>query len=284
MKITGKTRVVCILGYPVEHSISPYIHNAAFDALGLDYVYVAFPVKPDDIACAVDAMRALSFAGANITIPHKEAVLSLLDGLDPEAERIGAVNTIVNSGGKLVGYNTDSRGYLESRKEETAFEPEGKTIIVLGAGGAARAIVYGLAEKGARRIVIANRTVERAERLGEELSKAYPATEFIATGLDIDAHRAECSLLVNTTSVGMEGVGGLIVSPEGLPADAIVSDIVYKPLDTPLIREAQRLGLKFHRGLGMLVHQAALSFELWTGKRPSIETMKFAAVQSMEAL
>ncbi len=285
MKITGRTKVVGIFGDPVEHSISPFIHNASFEAMGLDYVYVPFRVRKDRLSHCVDAIRALDIKGVNVTIPHKEAIMAYLDELDHEAEEIGAVNTVVNTRGRLKGYNTDSQGYLNSLTEETGFNPTGKNIVVIGAGGAGRAVVYGLAKKKPRRLVIANRTPERAQALAREVSKKYTSTELVATGLNIKDYLGDCHLLVNATSVGMQGgKKGPVVSIEGLPEDAIVSDIVYKPLDTPLIAEAERLGLRVHRGLGMLVHQAALSFELWTGKRPSIDAMRFTAVQSMEAL
>ncbi|HHD11840.1 MAG TPA: shikimate dehydrogenase [Deltaproteobacteria bacterium] len=285
MKITGRTKVVGIFGDPVEHSISPYIHNASFEALGLDYVYVPFRVKKERLPQCVEAIRALNMAGVNVTIPHKESIIELLDELDNEAAEIGAVNTVVNTRGRLKGYNTDCQGYLNSLTEETGFDPTGKTIIVVGAGGAGRAVVYGLVKRKPERLIIANRTIERARSLAEEVAERYGSVELVATTLKIEQYLPACHLLVNTTSVGMQGAkGGLVVPIEGLPEDAIVSDIVYKPLDTPLIKEAERLGLRVHRGLGMLVHQAALSFELWTGKKPSIEGMKFTAVQSMEAL
>ncbi len=285
MKITGRTKVVGIFGDPVEHSISPYIHNASFEAMGLDYVYVPFRVRKEMLSHCVEAIRALDMRGMNVTIPHKETIMALLDELDEEAEEIGAINTIVNTGGRLKGHNTDSLGYLNSLTEETGFEPSGKNIIVIGAGGAGRAVVYGLVKRRPGKITIANRTCERAVALAEEVGGKYRSTRLVATGLDIKEHIRDCHLLVNTTSVGMEGAKGWLVVPiEGLPQDAIVSDIVYRPLDTPLVKEAERLGLKVHRGLGMLVHQAALSFELWTGKKPSLDAMRFTAVQSMEAL
>ncbi len=284
MVITGRTKVLGIFGDPVEQTLSPYMHNAAFKALGLDHVYVPFHVAPDGLEAGVEAVRALGLLGVNVTIPHKERVMEFLDEVDEEARAIGAVNTIVNRSGRLAGHNTDGRGYWMSLMDETGFDPAGKTIIVLGAGGAARAIIFSLLGRGPARVVVANRTRERAEALKEAFKNSFPEVDMVTTGLDAPGEMEGADLLVNTTSVGMLGSGGDAppVDVGRLPSSAVVSDIVFKPLDTPLIRDAEKRGLRTHRGLGMLVCQGALSFELWTGKRAPVETMKFAALQALE--
>jgi shikimate dehydrogenase len=284
VKITGKTRVVGIFGDPVSHSISPYMHNAAFEALGLDFVYAAFRVRPEHLKNSVSAIRALDLAGINITVPHKERVMEFLDGTSKEAAAIGAVNTIVNKGGILTGHNTDGRGWLMSLAGETGFDPGGKSVILLGAGGSARAIAFTILDKAAKALVVANRTVKKAELLARELSGKFPRARIIASTLDIARYIGEADLIVNTTSSGMLASAGEKppVTIEGIRPDAIVSDIVYRPLDTPLIKAASGLGLKVHKGFGMLVHQGALAFELWTGKPAPIDTMRFAGLQALE--
>ncbi|HZX36216.1 MAG TPA: shikimate dehydrogenase [Thermodesulfobacteriota bacterium] len=283
MKISGKTKLLGIFGDPIRQTLSPYMQNAAFEALGLEYVYMAFRISPENLKNAVLSIRALDMQGVNITVPHKESIMEFLDEIDDEAKAIGAVNTIVNRDGRLIGFNTDSRGYYLSLNHETGFDPAGKTITVIGAGGGARAILFSLLNKNPKKIIISNRTVERASRLCEELGKTFPGVEFASTGLNISRFASETDLLVNTTSSGMMAGPDEkpVVRIDALKKSAIVSDIVFRPLDTPLIKEALRLGLTAHKGLGMLVCQGALAFELWTGKEPPIEVMKFAGIQAL---
>ena len=296
MKITGKTRVVGIFGDPIEQTLSPTIQNAAFESRSLNLVYLPFHVRTYELGEAVMAIRAFKMPGVNVTIPHKGAVIPLLDELSDEARAIGAVNTVTNTDGVLTGHNTDGEGYLRSLAEDTGLKPEGKTVALLGAGGAARAILYSLLKHGAARVVIINRTLERAQALREEFSgilkeekghkghKGEPA-DIKACSLDEwdsgPCRAGDFDLLINSTSIGMLGTGGMEppVSLKGLTKDAVVSDIVYKPLDTPLIRAAGDMGLKVHKGLGMLIHQGALAFELWTGTDAPIEAMSFSAIQ-----
>jgi len=284
MKITADTKTLAIFGDPVGHSISPPMQGAALRALGIDMVYLAFRVAPKDLGGAVEAIRALGIRGVNVTIPHKERVLEFLDDLDETARVLGAVNTIVNNNGVLKGYNTDAGGYIRSLKGETGFNPLGRRALVAGAGGAARAVVYGLAAGGARSIVITNRTIARAEALAEELGAVCPEAEISAAALtcnEMEGYLKKTDLLVNATSLGMRGEGRLSLPLRLLNKKTVVSDIVYTPMETELLKKAGALGLATHGGLGMLVCQGAMSFELWTGKKAPIEVMKKAALKAL---
>lgn len=278
-RISGNSRVVGIFGDPIGHSISPAMQNAAFSALGLDFVYVPFHVRPAGLRKAVDAIRALDMAGVNVTIPHKEKVMRYLDEIDETAGAIGAVNTVVNRNGKLIGYNTDAIGYMRSLVEETCFSPKGKNAVILGAGGAARAVLFALLKSKVRSIVVANRTIERAKRLEREF-KGIKAASFE----DYAGYLEKADLVVNTTPLGMKPGSTLQFPFKRLGKNAVVSDIVYNPLKTAFIRKAESLGLKAHAGLGMLVHQGARGFELWTGVREKdvpVEVMRKAALMAL---
>ncbi len=288
MKITGATRVAGIFGDPVEHSLSPAMHNAAFESLGLNMAYVPFHVGSTPLRVLKNAaagIRALNIFGVNVTIPHKQKVIKYLDVVDPIAKAIGAVNTIVNRDGTLYGYNTDGAGYLLSLREDLAFAPQDKNIILLGAGGAARGIFFSLLHGKPKSIVIANRTLKKAVRLAAEFKEHAGGAEVRTTGLKknlIKPYAADADLIINTTSLGLLGHGKPDLPLEDLPARAIVSDIVYRPLETDLIKDARKIGLRTHTGLGMLVHQGALSFELWTGLSAPVGVMRAAALEELE--
>jgi shikimate dehydrogenase len=229
-------------------------------------------------------VRALGIRGVNITIPHKERVMDFLDEIDETARALGAVNTIENKGGRLLGHNTDAGGFVSSLVDETGVELRGLTALVVGAGGAARAVVYGLASRGAARIIVANRTVERAEALCADLAAACPGVELEAVSLDAEEMKrllGQTRVLVNATSLGMKGRGELDLPLERLGKDAVVSDIVYTPMETGLLRRARALGLGLHHGLGMLVGQGALSFEIWTGCKAPVDVMREAALRAL---
>ncbi|OGO40796.1 MAG: shikimate dehydrogenase [Chloroflexi bacterium RBG_16_57_9] len=266
-----------IMGWPIEHSLSPAMHNAAFAALGLDWVYVPLPVAPDQVREAVQGLRALGFVGASVTIPHKQAVMPWLDEMSAAARAIGAVNTLVVRDGRLLGENTDWLGFLASLRE-AGVEPAGRRALVLGAGGAARAVVYALASVGAK-VVVVNRTHARAEKLVEELSQ-IPGVKALAGRLHPLAAEGlvpgELDLVVNTTSVGMWPRADESPWPEGvpLPAAAVVCDLVYNPLETQLLKSARSSGCRVIDGLGMLVHQGAAAFELWTGVEAPVKVMR----------
>jgi shikimate dehydrogenase len=286
MKIDGHTRVAAIFGDPISHTLSPAMHNAAFKALGLNAVYVPFHVKAASkgaLKAAVEAVRALGMMGVNVTIPHKERVFKFLDEADEHAIDIGAVNTIVNRDGRLFGYNTDGAGYLLSLRKETGFRPGGMRVVIIGAGGAARSILYSVLGLSPASVVLVNRTVKRADSLIKEFAPKFsvPVQTAPLEKAAMEKVLASADLVVNTTSIGMMGKGELGLPLSVMPPKAVVSDIVYRPLKTGLIKEAEKRGLKTHAGLGMLVRQGAIGFELWTGKKAPVSVMEKAALKAL---
>ena len=274
--LTGHTRIVGVIGDPVEHSRSPQMHNAAFAKAGLDYVYVPFHVLPNDLAAAIAGFQAINVVGINVTLPHKQAVISHLTSISREAELIGAVNTLTFTDEGIHGDNTDAPGVLRALEENRNMSvPVGENVVVLGAGGAARAVVVALGLAGVASITIANRTVERAVALAEEMGQK---TGVSMRGLGLtDAQLPiavrESLLLINTATVSMDTTHPLLISADWLQPGTIVYDIVYTPPVTPLMRAAAARGCKTLGGIGMLVHQGAIAFEKWTGIAPCTETM-----------
>ena len=280
--ISGKTKVCGIIGDPIEHTMSPVMHNAAFRKLGLDYVYLPFHVRQEELGKAIDGMRALNIRGLNVTIPHKVSIIPLLDKLDSLAEKIGAINTIVNEDSVLTGYNTDATGFLQALLER-GVKPEGKKVVILGAGGASRAISFILTERGAN-LVVLNRQLARAEdlagRIAQVFSKNVSAQELNEENLKMALARAD--ILINTTSVGMvPDVNETPVPAELLKPSLIVFDIVYNPIQTRLLKEAEAAGAKTIDGLEMLVWQGALAFEKWTGQKAPLDLMKRKAMKAL---
>ena len=261
-KISGTTKVVGVWGHPVGHSRSPVMHNAALAKLGLDWVYVPFEVAPGNVGAAVEAVRALGLVGVNVTVPLKELVLPYLDEIDEDAARIGSVNTICNRNGKLTGYSTDGAGFLRSLKE-VGQETENRQVYLLGAGGSARAVGFALASRGCF-CTIANRTAARAEALAADINAVYPNR---AEAAGWGTGTKPFDLLVNTTSVGMSPrVGEMPSLPPGvLAAKPFVYDLIYAPMQTRLLAEAEAAGCKAMNGVKMLVQQGAVSLSLWTG-------------------
>ena len=282
MNITGKTKVCGIIGDPVTHSMSPVMQNAAFQAANLDYAYVAFPVSGDDILRCAGAVRTLGIRGLNVTVPHKVAIMSTLDEIDSLAGHVGAVNTIVNDGGKLTGYNTDGPGFMRALAG-AGLNVAGKAVVLLGAGGAARAVAYSLAEDGAR-LTILNRSVTRAEALAREISATrndhvgYAPLERACLAEKL----AAAEILVNTTSVGMSPDVDATPCPQDLLRENLaVCDIVYHPLQTRLLREADAAGATTIGGAEMLIYQGAQAFELWTGVSAPVEVMRRAVMERL---
>ena len=275
-----------LLGHPVSHSVSPAFQQAALDSCSVDAAYTALDVPPAGLTATVGSLRDPDVLGANVTVPHKEAVFALLHSVSEEARLIGAVNTIHNRDGALEGHNTDARGFLSALREEAGFEPRGRTALILGAGGSARAVAVALAGEGASNVVVANRTVERAETLAELVrSLGVPAQ---AIALDPAALReaAQCDLIVNCTSLGMTGGPGPDATPipaDLIPPDALVCDLVYNPRVTPLLREAAMAGARTLGGLPMLVYQGAAAFEIWTGVAAPARVMFAAAEAALAA-
>ena len=281
--ISGTTKICGVIGDPIEHTMSPVMHNAVFKEMGMDYVYVAFQVKKEGLGEAIQGMRGLNIRGLNVTIPHKVAIIPLLDRLDHLAELIGAVNTVVNDNGVLTGYNTDAEGFLRALLER-GIEPRGKNVVILGAGGASRAISFILAERGSS-LVILNRTLDKAKecasRIGEVFQKEVKALEFDSENLA--KALTEADILVNTTSVGMyPDTSETPVSSDLLRPGLIVVDIVYNPIKTRLLEETEAAGARTISGIDMFVWQGALAFEKWTGLKAPVKLMKEEAIKVLE--
>jgi shikimate dehydrogenase len=266
LSFSGQTMLYGIFGYPIGHSLSPLMHNTAFAHHGLDAVYLPFAVHPCHLATAVKSITALPIYGVNVTIPHKQAVIAWMDELSPEARLIGAVNTIHLRDGRLHGYNTDGIGFLRAL-EEVGNEVAGRTVMLLGAGGAARSIAVQLCLSGIRRLLLANRTPRRAEDLAAFLKQKIPHADIniVAMGeSSLAAQLPDTDIVVNATSIGMYPHDPMLLPSAALSPQHLVCDIVYRPLDTPLLRAAQRQGARTIDGLGMLLHQGAKAFEIWT--------------------
>ena len=281
--ISGATRICGVIADPIEHTVSPAMHNAAFEEMGINYLYLPFRVKREELGKAIAGMRALNIRGLNVTIPHKVAVIPFLDELDDLAQRIGAVNTIVNDNGVLRGYNTDATGFLQALLER-GVEPRGKRVIILGAGGASRAISLILAERGSN-LVILNRTwdkaKEHADRVSQTCQREVQALKLDRENLAKALNKAD--ILVNTTSVGMSpDIEETPVTADLVKPPVIVFDIVYNPIKTRLLREAEATGTETISGIDMLVWQGALAFEKWTGLKAPVKVMREEAIKVLQ--
>ena len=271
------TQLVGILGYPLAHSISPAVQQAAFDHYGLPVRYEAWSTPPDALGDEVSKLREGKYLGASVTIPHKEGVGAYLDGVDAWATSIGAVNTIVREGSDLMGYNTDAYGFIKSLKEIGGFDPRGKRVLLLGAGGAARAAVFGLATEGISSLVIANRTLHRARSLVEDIRGSIAHVSAVSMdGAALEESSATADLIVNSTSIGMahgDAEGRTPLDARLIPSRALAYDIVYNPPETPLLNEARKAGARTLGGLPMLIYQGEAAFQRWTGRDAPIEVM-----------
>jgi shikimate dehydrogenase len=278
--VNGKTGVLCIIGDPVRHSLSPIMQNAAFAASRLDYVYVPFAVSSLDLGQAVAGLKALGVCGFNVTIPHKTAIIPFLDRLDESALSAGAVNTVKLCGSSLIGYNTDGDGLVDSLLSDLNFSPGAAQILVIGAGGAARGAIAALCRCGAKKILLCNRSLENAIAVMRDMASRYPGTVMDVVGQNQLCREQlhSTALLLNTTSLGMNGerIEGINISH--LPADAKVYDMVYSGSGTPLLQEASASGLQAVNGLGMLVAQGERAFEIWTGHKAPEGVMRQALV------
>lgn len=275
-----------VIGYPVKHSLSPQMHNAAFAALGIEAHYDLWETPPDELAARVASLRAPGMYGANVTIPHKEAIPSLLDEVDPQAARIGAVNTIVNRDGRLIGYNTDAPGFLSALLEGASpgFNLRDKRVVLLGNGGAARGAASALLECYVDALTIVGRTETHIEALLARLRQITNNSTVLQGAMfgSREAQRAleQADVLVNTTSVGLQaGDETLLIRAELLAPTALVMDMVYNRVQTPLLRTAAERGCMVLNGLSMLLYQGALAFELWTGRDAPLDTMRAALVR-----
>jgi shikimate dehydrogenase len=259
-----------VMGWPVSHSRSPLMHNLWLRQHGIQGVYVPLPVKPERLADALRGLVALGFAGCNLTIPHKVAAMAQVDEVDPLARRMGAINTVVvGADGRLKGLNTDGFGFWQSLVDaHPGFRADAGPVAVLGAGGAARAVVLSLLDRGAPRVRLLNRTEEKARQLADELGAEGRID--VLPWSEREAALAGCALLVNTTSLGMQGQPPLVLRLDALPADALVCDVIYVPLETALLQQARERGHVTVNGLGMLMNQARPAFQAWFGVMPSI--------------
>lgn len=282
VNVSSQSKVYAVIGDPIAHSQSPLMHNAALQELQVDGVYTAFHVMPEQLEQAVGGIRALGLGGANVTIPHKERVIAYLDGIDEGAKEIGAVNTIIRRDGKLYGYNTDGIGYVRSLKEEAQAELASSRIVIIGAGGAARGIAHALLKEGCAELVIANRTVERAQDLADDLSEfGNVKAVTLHDAPEIASH--EVDIVVQATSVGMHPcMDASPLSADWLHPQMLVSDIIYNPLETALLKAARNKGCRIHNGLGMFVHQGAIAFELWTGLKAPVDVMRRKVLETLQ--
>jgi len=284
MVISGKTRVCGVIGDPIEHTLSPAIHNAAFNHLKLDFVFLAFRVKAADLENAVRGMRGLGIHGLNVTMPHKSTVIAYLDEVDPAVKFLGSANTILNKDGKLSGFNTDGVGALKALRENCT-ELSEKKVLLFGAGGAAKAIAFSLAEEVGE-LVVLNRAAEKAAVLADALNRMF-GKKIVGGALSPSAvHKnlQDSDILVNATSVGMyPNVNQSLVAPQWLKSNLTVMDIVYNPVETKLSRDAKAAGAKVISGVEMLIYQGAASFEIWTERAAPIEVMRKAALNQLSS-
>ena len=268
-----------IIGFPIGHSISPVFQQAALDYCALDATYSAWEVHPELLPEFVAGLRSPDTMGINVTVPHKEAILAHLDHIDDWAHAAGAVNTIVNHNGLLTGYNTDGGGFLKALEEHDHFSSNGRSVLILGAGGAAKGVALALVRRGVARMTIANRTLARAEQLAklvEDQGLHVEAIPLLDRGQALVDASARCDLLVNCTTMGMKHGPDELGTPllaQHIPPETLVYDLVYNPPETPLLREATRAGAATLGGLPMLVYQGAASFELWTGRVAPVDIM-----------
>lgn len=279
--ISGRTRLCGVLGYPLEHTLSPRMHNAAFAALGLDWVYLPWPVVPERLGEALRGLRALAnFAGANLTVPHKEAVIPHLDELTEEARAVGAVNTIVCAGDRLTGHTTDGAGLLAALAEAADFRPGGASVVIVGAGGAGRSAAFALAAAGVRQVTILNRSEARARALAADVARAAHGGKVLAYQLLNTPSTAQilggADLVVNATPLGMRPGDPSPVDLALCRPAAVAYDMVYNPPETPFLRQARSRGLRAANGLGMLLYQGATAFALWTGRAAPVDAMRGA--------
>ena len=281
LSISGSTQVYALIGEPVDHSLSPAIQNAAFRSAGLDAVYVAFPVPAPNLKTAVQGLRSLKVRGFNVTSPHKLAMLRRIDKVETEAAEIGSINTVKNDDGTLTGFNTDGVGALNAM-EEAGISPNGRTVLLIGAGGAGRAIAYALATRDCS-LKLANRTISRAQRLAKSLrSKFNVNAEPVALSRrPLRDSIKEADIILNASSMGMDAKNNPPVDRGWIGGNHCVFDIVYRPIETKLLRDASASGARTINGLKMLVNQGACSFTLWTGKKAPIREMHHAVGEKL---
>ncbi len=279
--ISGKTKIYGIFGYPVEHTFSPGMHNAAFKKLGMDACYVPFAVHPGRLVDAAKALVPLGLCGLNITVPHKEKIIPYLDDLSEEARLIGAVNTIEVKDGRLIGHNTDGRGFLRSLKEQAKFNPRGEKFLFIGSGGAARAVGFSLALAGAEKIIICDIDTQKAGLLAQDIKEKTGVDTGTIDREALAAYAAGIGCLINATPLGLKRSDPLPLPGDCIHKHHLVCDLVYNPPETPFLRAAKARKAKRLAGLGMLLFQGVIAFEIWTGKKAPVSVMKSALMRQI---
>jgi shikimate dehydrogenase len=278
LNVNSDTLIYGVFGDPVRHSRSPVMLSTAFAQTGINAVYVAFHVRPDQLGDAVRGVRSLGIRGVNVTIPHKVEVMNYLDAIDETAKIAGAVNTIVNRDGNLTGYNTDGIGYVRSLQEETGFALKNSRILLLGAGGAARGVAHALAREVPSHIFITNRTPSKALQLAAELE--YVSSEVVPWE-QVEEMIDKVDVVINTTPIGMSPrIDEMPIDPRKIQPGAVVSDLIYNPLITTLLQQAKSYGAKIHGGLGMFIYQGAFAFEYWTGYGAPVDAMRQTVLET----
>ncbi len=267
-----------IFGFPLAHTLSPVMQEAAFKSAGVKAFYLPFEVRPGEFLALLKKRRHLLLDGFNVTVPYKETVLSCLDGIDSTAKAIGAVNTVVQKNGRWIGFNTDAAGFTLSLEKEIRFRIRGKRILILGAGGSARAVAYGLAKRGVRSITIVNRTPARAKKIVKDFRKLFPRVAWVVLKSENGSQGLSPGivpdLVVNATSVGLRGGDRPLIRANSFPKKTVFADVIYKPVETALLRSARRSGHRTLNGTGMLLYQGAAAFRLWTKKEAPIKVMR----------
>jgi shikimate dehydrogenase len=281
--VSGDSKVFGIFGDPVQHSLSPQMHHAAFEAFNLPHVYLPFRIASDQLEAAVDAIRVLGIQGINVTIPHKEKIMPYLDEIDAEAEKIGAVNTIKNENGRLIGFNTDGLGFVASLME-SGIDPADRAVLLLGAGGAAKGVAMALLSAGTTEIHVCARRAAAAEALAKRLRNVSPHSQITArgdtSGEEMRLETQKPVLLINSTPLGMHIEDGLPFPVGQIKGQWVVADLIYRPYETPLLLAAKKVNATIVPGLGMLLHQGTLAFEIWTGLKAPTQVMRQALWQA----
>lgn len=277
-------RIYGLVGYPVRHSLSPLMHNAAFSYLKMDAEYMLFEKKPDELGGFLNSLGGTNIHGLNVTVPYKEKTIPFLDSLSDEAKLIGAVNTVRVSGGKLEGFNTDAEGFLKHLVQDLGFNPQDKVIAIIGAGGASRAVSVSLSKASAKGINIYDIDKIKAEALANDLKRISPVPVFKAAAAIEELEIGKCSLLVNATPVGLKDTDPLLIKEKLIHRNLLVYDLIYNPQETKLLRVAKGRGAQTSNGLGMLLYQGALSFEIFSGKPAPVTAMREALSQGVKNL
>jgi shikimate dehydrogenase len=278
------TKIYGVLGYPAKHSLSPVMHNAAFKALRINAEYKIFEIEPYELNIFLTSLSKNNIFGLNVTVPYKEKVMPSLDSISSEAELIGAVNTIKVSKFRLGGFNTDGEGFLKSLSEDLNFEPKGKNIAILGAGGAAKAVSVFLSKHKPKAIAVYDIDKAKLSGLIAHLKDNFDDIDYVAASSIAELSIEKCNLLINATPIGMKDDDPCLVNSEVLHSKLLVYDLIYNPPETKLLALAKEVGAKVSNGLGMLLHQGALSFELWTDKKAPVKVMREALEKEVRKL